>query len=67
MPSVHQWFRDESGFQIFESTALAWGAFMVALVVVGYIVSIASGEYTRVENEFIGSEIEADETLQRFH
>lgn len=62
-----QWLNSESGFLIWESSAIAVGGLIIAVGVGVIIISIVSGEYTRVENEFIGSEKEADETLQRFY
>jgi len=60
------WLKDESGFEVFQSSALAVGGLIVAILVGGYILAITSGEYTRIENEFIGSESEANEALTRF-
>jgi hypothetical protein len=60
------WLGAETGFQVFEGTALMLGGVSLALFIGTAAIAISGYEYTRVENEFIGSAVEADDSIQRF-
>ncbi|MFB0832917.1 hypothetical protein ACEU2D_25470 [Brevibacillus laterosporus] len=61
------WLKEEDGFEVFERSVLTKGGIIIAIGVGSIILSLTGGEYTHIENEFIGSEEEVDETLRRFH
>lgn len=63
---VNQWLKEEDGYIVFESLGLVKGGLIVAVGVISIFSLILAYEYTRIENEFIGSEAEANEALQRF-
>lgn len=65
--TAKKWLADESGFQVFESTALMLGGVSIALFIGTIVLALSGYEYTRVENEVIGSEVEANASIQRFH
>ncbi|WP_026701652.1 hypothetical protein [Salibacterium aidingense] len=64
--SVVSWLKEEDGFQVFESLGLVKGGLIVAVGVISIFLVILGVEYTRMENEFIGNEAEANEALQKF-
>lgn len=61
-----KWLISENGFVTFESSVLAIGGIIVALIVGVWVLTITGGEYTRVENEVIGNGVETSASLQRF-
>lgn len=61
-----EWQEEEDGYIVFESLGLVKGSVIVAVGVISVFSLILAYEYTRIENEFIGSEAEANEALQRF-
>ncbi|WP_240377287.1 hypothetical protein [Bacillus piscicola] len=61
-----KWWNEEDGFIVFESLGLVKGSLIVATGVISIFLVIMAYEYTRMENEFIGNEVEANEALQRF-
>lgn len=67
MPQIGKWLLNESGFQVFESTALMIGGVSIALFVGTVVLALSGFEYTRVENETIGNGVEANASIQRFH
>lgn len=52
---------------MFENTALMLGGVSIALFVGAAVLTISGYEYTRVENEVIGNEVEAYTSLERFY
>lgn len=66
MKRIKQWYKSEEGFQVFEKFALMHGGVIVAIGIGLFVLAIVAYEYTRVENEFIGSQVEAGEAIQRF-
>ncbi len=66
MEKVRNWLKEEDGFIVFETFGLMLLGVILAIIIALFVLAIAAIEYTRVENEFIGSEAEANDALQRF-
>ncbi|WP_374724085.1 hypothetical protein [Calidifontibacillus erzurumensis] len=64
---IKRWLNNEKGFLVFESGLLMKGGVILAIIVGVYVLAIVANEYTRAEQEFVGSEVEADAALAKFY
>lgn len=67
MSKVKLWLRSESGFEVFESTALTVGGVAIALFVGTVVLTISTFEYIKIGNTAVGNGVEVNAALQQFH
>jgi len=67
MNKLQSWYRDESGFEVFENTSLMLGGVVVALFVGTVALSISFFEYIKIGNVAVGNGVEVNAALQQFH
>ena len=65
--NVVAWLKNEEGFSVvFESTLLNSFGVLLALIAIAGILGLVAVQYTQVERDVVGSQIEADASISRF-
>lgn len=67
MGKVKQWLARESGFEVFESSALMLGGVAIALFVGTAVLTISAFNYIKIGNTAVGNGVEVNAALQQFH
>lgn len=66
MVKIKNWLVSESGFQVFEGSALALCGIFAAFIAGGAVLAIVGTEYTRIEYDMVGNRVETDASIERF-
>jgi len=67
MNKFKSWLMGESGFEVFETSALMIGGVAIALFVGTVVLTISTFEYIKIGNTAVGNGVEVNATLQQFH